>query len=241
MKRAKTFILCIAMITMLSSGCMESSEEETTDPPVADAGPDIIAFIVKDQNEQIEIQFDGSNSSGDIRNHFWDFDKNGPFHQDAEGKIVNHIYNDPGNYAVFLKVDDGKNEDMDDADVFINFRQYENSSLEDDGSESFGFPVDFPATRVFGEIRYDPGSLLDNNITIEISDDEGNSTDREGSAKGEREENGKVVKWFELKGDFVLQYEMGTWRANIDRHDSNGGNVDYSLFIEVDYDPLSET
>ncbi len=236
MNKSGTLIAVVILIALAGAGC--SSNGGSKEKPLnADAGPDRTFYFVKGEKEQIEVSFDASNSTGDIQNYEWDFDKTGAFHADATGKVANHTYTESGRYLVSLRVDDGKEEDYDTAYVYINYREYENSSLGDGGSEEYTFPVKMPATRVYGEIRYDPGDIVKHNLTLRFTDAEGNSTDRDGTDKGEREESGKVVKWVEIKGEFVLQYKMGDWKAHIERHDNAGGSVDYFLYIEVDYHP----
>jgi hypothetical protein len=229
----------LVLVVMTLSGCLINGSDDDPKNLRADAGPDIIQFIVKDEEERHTIEFDGSNSTGKIQSYLWDFDRTGPFQPDADGEQVTNTYIEPGKYSVILKVNDDQDEDFDISEVFINYRQYENSSLQDEERDEFTFPVQEPATRVYGELRYDPGGFFGNNLTLEFTDAEGNSTDREGTEKSEHEEDGQIVKRVEIKGDFVLQYVMGDWRAVVERNDSAGGTVDYSLLIEVDYDPDS--
>ena len=236
MKKINALIVIVIMIALMGAGC--SSHGGSKGKPLnADAGPDRTFYFVKGEKEQVTVEFDASNSTGNIQNYAWDFDRTGAFHPDATGRAVNHTYKESGRYLVSLRVDDGKEEDFDTTYVYVNYQEHENSSLGDGDSEEYTFPVKMPATRVYGEIRYEPGNIVKHNLTLRFTDAEGNSTDRDGTDKGEREEGGKVVKWVEIKGNFVLQYKMGDWKAHVERHDSAGGSVDYSLFIEVDYNP----
>lgn len=236
MNRTGAMISIIIIIALVGAGCSDD-EEDKKNPLHADAGDDRIIYFVKGEKEELKVMFDASNSTGDIQSYQWDFDKTGAFHADASGIVVNHTYTQAGRYLVSLRVEDGSEEDFDTVYVYVDYKEYRNSSLGEGGSEEYTFPVKIPATRVYGEIRYDPGTIVEHNLTIRFTDAEGNSTDRKGTERGETAEGGKVVRWVEIKGNFVLQYKMGEWKAHIERHDSAGGSVDYSLYIEVDYHP----
>jgi len=69
----------------------------------ADAGSDVISLVGK------EITFDGSGSTGEIKEYVWNFGDG----TTAKGKIVTHSYNFPGEYYVSLKVSNDETESTD--------------------------------------------------------------------------------------------------------------------------------
>ena len=69
----------------------------------ADAGSDVISLVGK------EITFDGSGSTGEIKEYVWNFGDG----TTGKGKIVTHSYNFPGEYYVSLKVSNDKTESTD--------------------------------------------------------------------------------------------------------------------------------
>lgn len=73
-----------------------------TTSPVADAGLD------QEVDEDIEISFDGSDSSDNhgITGYYWDFDDSDGIGIDAIGVLVEHVYSIPGIYIVTLNVTD---------------------------------------------------------------------------------------------------------------------------------------
>ncbi|MCF8413523.1 MAG: PKD domain-containing protein, partial [Melioribacteraceae bacterium] len=85
--------------------------------PIADAGPD--RTVVPNQ----KVQFDGSNSfdpDGEIVKYVWDFGDGNT----AEGKIVEHLYENSGSYSVTLRVEDNTGHesayDFDESALVVN-------------------------------------------------------------------------------------------------------------------------
>ena len=72
-------------------------------PLSADAGSDVISLVGK------EITFDGSGSTGEIKEYLWNFGDG----TTTKGKIVTHSYNFPGEYYVSLKVSNDKTKSTD--------------------------------------------------------------------------------------------------------------------------------
>jgi len=105
-----------------ASGTIRSSAEDRVEivvnaVPIADAGPDLVGA----PGERLVFQGSRSlDSDGSIAEYSWDF-RDGAT---ASGKIVEHAFDNPGTYAVRLKVKDntGQDEAVDYAEtqVFIN-------------------------------------------------------------------------------------------------------------------------
>ena len=108
------YISLIIIGLMISSGCLDFLDEETTNgPPIAVAG-----FVGKGPFEPNEIiTFTGKDSSdpdGDTLEYYWDFNSNDENDESVRGDISNngkitHSYAYEGSYTVTLTVTDGKN------------------------------------------------------------------------------------------------------------------------------------
>jgi hypothetical protein len=75
----------------------------------ADAGLPIVSIVGK------EITFDGSKSTGNIKEYIWNFGDG----QTGKGKVLTHSYNFPGNYIVSLTVSDGRKQNTASVNVII--------------------------------------------------------------------------------------------------------------------------
>tara|TARA_B100000614_G_scaffold141854_1_gene125984 strand:- start:18 stop:1076 length:1059 start_codon:yes stop_codon:yes gene_type:complete len=108
------YISLIIIGLMISSGCLDFLDEETTNgPPIAVAG-----FVGNGPFEPNEIiTFTGKDSSdpdGDTLEYYWDFNSNDENDESVRGDISNngkitHSYAYEGSYTVTLTVTDGKN------------------------------------------------------------------------------------------------------------------------------------
>ena len=78
----------------------QSKTKNISAPISADAGGDVISL------EGEEIAFDASNSTGDIKEYFWNFGDG----TTGSGKTISHKYNFPGEYFISLKVSNEENE-----------------------------------------------------------------------------------------------------------------------------------
>ena len=110
------YISLIIIGLMISSGCLDFLDEESTNQsPTSIAnfvgnGPfepdEIITFTGKDSNDP----------DGDTLEYYWDFDVNDGIDENVRGDISNngkitHSYNTEGTYTVTLTVTDGKDTD----------------------------------------------------------------------------------------------------------------------------------
>lgn len=119
--------------------------------PVARAGKDVVLNL-KDSNAEYAVQFDGSDSSdgnNDALTYTWDFGDG----QNAQGKVVSHVYERPGDYDVKLHVNDGFGEscsrDTDQLRVSLNKAPV--AEAGDAKSACQGTAIDFDGSGSVGE------------------------------------------------------------------------------------------
>ncbi len=125
------YISLIIIGLMISSGCLDFLDEESTNQsPTSIAnfvgnGPfepdEIITFTGKDSNDP----------DGDTLEYYWDFDVNDGIDENVRGDISNngkitHSYNTEGTYTVTLTVTDGKDTDSSTVKVKV---ERENSEI----------------------------------------------------------------------------------------------------------------
>lgn len=76
-------------------------------------------------NPPLEVNFDASGSSdsdGSIAAYLWDFDDDGDFDDWSAGPNVTHIFTDPGDYTVLVRVDDEQSaQDTASVVVHVNY------------------------------------------------------------------------------------------------------------------------
>jgi len=82
------------------SGASDAIKVKVNTPP--DAMMNITKACCVDMEQQFTAQ-SSKDPDGDTLSYFWDFGDGST----ATGSSVSHTYTEPGNYKVFLKVDDG--------------------------------------------------------------------------------------------------------------------------------------
>tara|TARA_B100001250_G_scaffold413744_1_gene448911 strand:+ start:89 stop:1168 length:1080 start_codon:yes stop_codon:yes gene_type:complete len=110
------YISLVIIGLMISSGCLDFLDEETTNQPPTS----VAAFVGNSPFEPEEIiTFTGKDSKdpdGDTLEYFWDFDDTDGTEENVKGDISNggkisRAYNSLGTYTVTLTVTDGKATD----------------------------------------------------------------------------------------------------------------------------------
>jgi hypothetical protein len=139
--------------TVESSTPIESEKNQANIPPVADAGPDQIAYFRNFPFGVMQfVFFNGSNSydpDGIIVDYFWDFSDGAT----DGGKTTFHAYNSLGNYTVTLTVtDDDGATDMDNATIIVI-----EAPIGNIFTDKYSYTIGELINITYGGIHGDPG------------------------------------------------------------------------------------
>ncbi len=233
--------LIIAVSLILAFLYLKDDEKEEKEIPLsAEPGDDREAFIIKDEKEEVTIYFDGSNSTGDIVNYEWDFDKTGAFETDAEGETAFYTYQKTGEYVVRLKVTEGNGfYDINYTKVHINYKQYDNDSIKNDEEKRHPFPVEEKCIKTYARIFYKKEGRVGVVHNIDISFKNAKNEDVNCTDSGESEKEGVVEKWIAVEGRYVASAGCGEWKVVLQRNDDGysvgDDSLDYELEIRAQY------
>jgi PKD repeat protein len=157
----------------LGTACSVDNEERVIHvnvPPVAEAGEDYITRCL-DRDKTMTLQFDGSKSSdknNDKLSYFWDF---GDGHED-DGPMVEHTYENGGEYKVKLTVQDNSGTTCAIAEDFVqvNVGLKPKAVAGEDTEVCLGTTVEFDGT----------GSLIDDSEILFSKWDFGDGDSQQG-------------------------------------------------------------
>lgn len=138
MRNLHLVIICISILIVSVSGCIDNDEKEKEDAYILEAVISVDKNVVY-PNET--ITFDASLSKGNLEKYYWNF--TGGNNWDDEGAEVTCEYGESGHYIVKLKVVDVNEEsDYDTVDVYVNYKAiYEGNITKDEKEKSYFFPL----------------------------------------------------------------------------------------------------
>jgi len=194
-------------------------EPEDNRAPVASAGKDV---QVKTSEK---ITFDASDSSDpddDRLRYEWDFDDGGS----DDGKVVAHLFLDPGEYRVRLTVSDGSASDSDVVIVKVTDDNDNGDNQEDqddqDDQDDQGGQVD-PGDQ---DDQDDQGGQVDPGDQDDQDDQGGQVDPGDQDDQDDQDKSGRAAFFEDFEG-YGSNQDPDGWR---DTQDQNSMNADQSLF-----------
>jgi PKD repeat protein len=135
---------------------MENEVTYTNIPPIADAGPDQVAYLDFYPGTMVNVYFDGSSSydpDGTIVDFSWDFGDGST----GSGESTSHKYYSPGNYTITLLITDNEGATGTDTAILTVNEPSAGNISTDKYSYEFGEPVNITYTGVHGSpMTYTP-------------------------------------------------------------------------------------
>jgi|GEM_PF-2753816 len=230
-KFLKILILTASLISVsIITGCTNNNNNPNTTKPE----PPLRAIPGADQTILVgqTVTFDGRNSTGNIVEYIWDFDKSDGINVgDAKGPVVSHKYDRCGEYRVTLTVVNSKGEKASSyCYVFVNYFQEHSSMLTMGSNATYSFPVLDGIASIYVKLQYPSGAANQNRLNLNIF--AANDSEFYNSASDQRESGD--TQTVEVKcSDFRMLVPHGDWKAQISC--IAGINVNYNITIEAKY------
>ncbi|MBU3902230.1 MAG: PKD domain-containing protein [Candidatus Thermoplasmatota archaeon] len=249
MRNLHLVIICISILIVSVSGCIDNDEKEKEEVYILEAVISVnknVVWIVYPDEKSETITFDASFSKGDIEKCYWNF--TGGNNWDDEGAEVTCEYGESGHYIVKLKVVDVNEEsDYDTVDVYVNYKaEYEGNITKDEKEKSYFFPLKTSAQSATITLQYEPYDpypytpIIDNVNDIDLyvyyneSDD---SEVKNSSTLLDPKATGTIEEAIKLSRSDLL-WNLTGMRASVKWADDcppSDNPIDYTLLIEVYY------
>lgn len=251
MRNLHLVIICISILIVSVSGCIDNDEKEKEEAYILEAVITVnknVVWIVYPDEKSETITFDASNSKGDELEYYWDFDNSDGF-QWVKDKTTTHSYTEYGAYTVTLKVVDiNEGHNYEHVNVYVNYKaDYSGNITKDEGEKSYFFPLKGSAKSAVITLEYlsnyvdYPGpvdKLNTNDLDLYVYYNESDDSEVKNSSESLKPNaQGTIEEVIELSRNDLL-YNLTGMRASVKLADDCpplDNPIDYTILIEVYY------